>query len=176
MKNILEVFPEGVIIESIDPKTRKNIVNFVNYAAKMELFENDVIFQKLDTAAKEVKIKNFKVNSTQNFGEDELRLENSPDLTLQKLLDCHKKYVMKYSKDIESEIEIPSQLKSLRKSTDIKHKLDSFSEDHDSTESGDFYRVKTIKVAWESSKNSYMHVFMNLTHVKNLEHERALNK
>ena len=39
-----------------------------------------------------------------------------------------------------------------------------------------YFTVKTINVEWESSKNSLMHVFINITNIKKLEKEKAVNK
>ena len=39
-----------------------------------------------------------------------------------------------------------------------------------------YFTVKTIKVEWESHKNAFMHVFINISNVKKLEKEKASNK
>ena len=38
------------------------------------------------------------------------------------------------------------------------------------------FDVKTIKITWETSSNSYIHIFVNTTMTKNFEKEKATNK
>lgn len=39
-----------------------------------------------------------------------------------------------------------------------------------------YYMVKSIKVKWRKLNNSYMHMFIDTTHIKNLEKQKAINK
>ncbi|CAI2382787.1 unnamed protein product [Moneuplotes crassus] len=59
----------------------------------------------------------------------------------------------------ETNQEISSEIKVARTDSDEK-----------------YFTVKTIMVEWEEDKQACMHVFTDMTHVKNLEHEKAINK
>jgi len=38
IKNILQALPDGVVINVLDPKTKKNILKFTNKSARQQLF------------------------------------------------------------------------------------------------------------------------------------------
>ena len=36
-----------------------------------------------------------------------------------------------------------------------------------------YYNLKSIKVSWGNNKNSFMHIFVDMTSIKKLEKEKA---
>mmetsp|Transcript_31519 Transcript_31519/g.27907 ORF Transcript_31519/g.27907 Transcript_31519/m.27907 type:complete len:360 (+) Transcript_31519:733-1812(+) len=168
-KQILEVFPQGVIIESLNPESQKVIMEFINKVAKQEILRNDVSSNKLPNLDEKVQIRNIKVGLKQ--GKEEMK---TSDFGLRELLDYHSEYIDHYSQNIESEIELIPKLCQSQISNNGG--VDCKSSENEVSEPGTFFRIKTVKVSWGSSDNSVMHVFMNTTHIKNLEHEQALNK
>ena len=145
IKNILKIFPEGIIIESIDEESKKSLVQFVNDAAVNDIinYENPIgkpiIDERLDYFLKEVS----------DYKESECFIDQGhveTRMTLSELLQKHLNRVKYGENIISSNIEI-NQMSS----TNPQNK---------------FFNVKSMKVKWGSFKNSFIHMFVNTTYIK----------
>ena len=159
IKVILEVFPEGVLIRSLDSITKQTVLKFANETIKRKLFGqtsdscdwNEFEVKPIDSSDDDRKRSFDRAMSFVDFiNQQELNLE-----------------------DIENPTSISEQLIELRKKVQyIEESKDSESSQKSST-SQLCCSVKTIKVNWEDNRHSYLHVFIDTSQIKKLEEERA---
>ena len=157
-KNILQIFPEGIIIQTWGHTEDKLLVDFVNNTASKELLnENNPQNGQTDrNKIKDilnlvVKMKKEQSNSDQS--------EQRNTILLSELLMQHTKRI-KDSTVVSTPIEI----------------WNNYEEESKDVINSRYLNVKTIKVVWENSKNSFIHVFINTTALKQFEMERARNE
>jgi len=163
IKNILQVFPEGVIIRSINSSDASALVAFVNNTAKDD-FGKSITLD--DTSNKNIMIDEAESNEHEFILRDPNAVENN--LNVDSEATVHLKNVMQAS---ENRL-IDSGLSEIESQVEMVHQNDD-----DSSELGSkYFTVKTLKVAWENHENAYMHVFVSTTDVKRLEKEKATNK
>ena len=143
IKRILEVFPEGIIIQSFDKETKWLVIKFTNDAAKEIINYDDPWENPIDDA---------KLNYVLKFDEsikelDELDQSNikSKGFTLSEFLQFQKEAVNTTQKEKSCAVELWESSKN------SKNK---------------YYSVKTLRVKWENNSNSYIHVFNNMTTLK----------
>ena len=153
INSILQTFPEGVIIRSLDEISRKTLTKFAN-----DVFQN--------TIAKLIKIDNIEdtdwIVQLKNGEDQTTSFEDF--LSSQEDLFIHNPNI---KNTIEQMIEIKiwvQQINEENKNSNDEFKVVSS------------YNVKSIRVVWENNKHSFMHVFVDITSVQNLEKVKATNK
>ena len=146
IRSILQVFPEGVIIQSIDPLTKQTVIKFANDVANQFLKQvNDSV--EVSSELKVIPDSPAKNQKDQQLAEFLLGQELKMDT--QKLDNSNQMIELReYKQQIE-------EMKEL--SCDAKV-------EEDENEKSEFYNIKSIKVQWENC-NSFMHVFVNTTQV-----------
>ena len=168
IRTILLLFPEGVIIRSIDPVTKETILKFANDAAKkfnLEKWdwkddkENIEVVVLNENSSKH--IKNFNLTSTSQ-SEVSLKLGEFLKFQEEKLVEQEE------IKSIDEMIEVRRE----------QHSLESTEEtfSNDAILNPLYFNVKSIRVNWDQNKDSFMHSFIDTSQVIRLEEERATNK
>ena len=183
IKTILQIFPEGVLIRSLDPISLRVITKFANQAIQKQIWDfgdmhsqeeendqgtqNDQKISKKDYPHIELKKEvQISVSNSNKEGDD------SSTFTLNEfLVNQEQKFENNIAEDedtlqTEQAIDI---IKPKEESEECKDLLEN------ETESVSF-NVKTIKVTWDKVKQSYLHVFINTTEVKKLAKVKAINK
>ena len=158
IKAILQTFPEGVIIRSLDEISKKTLTKFAN-----DVFQNTVwkLFDESLNIDQDIGIEvlaksNITIENNQTSLED--------FLSLQEDLLIHNHNINNVSEQI---IEIRNRVQHIdEENKTIYHDFKVVSS----------YNVKSIRVVWENSKHSFMHVFVDMTSVQNLEKVKATNK
>ena len=152
IETILKVFPEGVMIRSVDEISRRTILKFANNIANRDLvnYENKDI--------------NIKVFDNESFSE-ERKMQHS--ISLDMFLNRQESNLESSQNDwVDQLILIKKKICQLQegfvKIANIEEKKEEL-----------FFNVKTIKVSRDKNNQSFMHVFINTTQVKKLEEERA---
>ena len=157
IKKILEVFPEGIVIQSLDKRSQELVVQFANDAAAKDVINYDgVQGWPIDSSKL-----NYEIKYESDSGNLSLVQKDNPSLStvcLSKFLAQQVEVVQNNDKEVSVPVEFISK--------------DS---DKDSTKSK-FYIVKTLKVKWIHSKDSFIHVFVNATTIKKFEKEKARNE
>ena len=155
IKKILEVFPEGIVIQSLDKRSQELVVQFANEAAAKNVISYQGIqYNPIDDSKLNYDIKVEKEASRSNLEpEDDISFST---VSLSQLLDQQIEAVQ--HKDIE--VSVPVEFKD---------------KNNDSAKSK-FYIVKTLKVKWIHNKDSFIHVFVNATTIKKFEKEKARNE
>ena len=154
IQTILKIFPEGVIIRSIDPISQKIITQYANdNSLKFIMKENE----KLNISEHiEVKVQNERNNHYEYFHLDDfINLQESKS--------------ERSDSWINQMIEIKDNLESSEENKDLDPNNHN---DNNQNNFNLFYSIKTIKVNWKN-RDSFMHVFVNTTQIKRLEEERA---
>ena len=147
IKRILEVFPEGVVIRDSKESQLEKSTLFTNNSAQKN-FQLDV--NHLDDPS---------INQAKFIINDAVNLDKI--YTLEE--------VFKYA---ESRVELNERNDEIW----IEILQDKFDSSSSTGSSPRYFTMKTLNVEWESSKNSFMHVFVNISNIKRLEKERATNK
>ena len=159
IKKILQIFSEGILIQTLDKNSRKLIAQFVNDTATKEIVKysnawgKPIIEENLKYELKTVYSSSNKENT---FEENE-----SNDITnLSALLESHVEKTQLNETEVASSIEIWSDCinEMIEKCTNCKH-----------------YNVKTMQLKWGTNRYSFIHVFINTTAVKQIEEEKARN-
>ena len=159
IKAILEVFPEGVLIRSLDSLTKQTVLKFANETIKRKLFG-----QNSDC----LNWSEFEVQPIESL-DYEKKFDFNKSMSFIDFIN-HQEFALE---DIENPTNISEQLIELRKRVqNIEESKDSESSQKSST-SQLCYSVKTIKVNWEDNLHSYLHVFIDTSQIKKLEEERA---
>ena len=171
IKHILQVFPEAVLIQTYDEKTKKIVIKFANDAAKRDILNYDSAlrnsafsdenshhsFDLLDQPVVDENL-NYTFSEVENWDKSNSNLQlPSPaeNMHLSELLETHVDAIMSG----ENEVVTSVQMTHLNPSVEPKH-----------------FNAKTVKVKWESCQQSFIHVFVSTTYVKNYEKEKATNK
>ena len=159
IKNMLEVLPEGVIIEGKDKPNDHVLVRYANRIATQDLFDGQWFEGKSINSNQTDAI--IKLNSSLGDGsissEDPLQSEDN-QYTFHQLLEAHRAKIDQFETKVNSIIELVQK------------------NPFDETYTSEYYHVKCIRVRWNKDSDSYMHVFSNITCAKRLEKERAINK
>ena len=146
IRSILQVFPEGVIIRSIDPVTKQTIIKFANDVASQFLKQMD----ESTEVSEELKV--IPDNSVDNQNDQQLaEFLHEQELKIDTQQYAHSSQMIEL-KECKRKIE---EMKEL--SCDAKV-------EEDGNGKSEFYNIKSIKVQWENC-NSFMHVFVNTTQV-----------
>ena len=158
MKKILQLFPEGIIIQEINEKCNLLPVEFINNTAVKELIDNSNFDNTFIEKERIDQILNLSIKiKKENITFDES--ENSDIIILSDLLQTHANRIQ-YEKEAITSIEV----------------CHDFTDNIDENLKYTFFNVKTIKMAWDKSKNSLIHVFINTTALKHFEMEKARNE
>ena len=159
-KHILEVFPEGIVVQTPKSDTGNHEIKFTNDIAKKNLLI-DLNPEEAPEVNEPIKI--FRDCSNYNSQDDE---ENSDESqirnrlkTLDELLQSQKDKYIEFEADVSSRVDL---LKII--------------DDDQEVEGVTSFDVKTIKISWDNSDNAFMHIFVNTTLTKKLEKEKATNK
>ena len=159
IKKILEVFPEGIIIQSFDKDSQSLVVKFTNNTAAKEIINYE------DHYGKPIDYEqlSFVVKSTDNIAESNLlNQENSniKELSLSDLLQSQIENTILNETEVVNSVELLNKQKS----------------NSDESSDSKFYSIKTLCVKLKNNKNSYIHVFNNTTTLKKFEQEKARNE
>ena len=157
IQTILQVFPEGVIIRSLDETSKQTILKFANNIAKKDLDAD----AHADGQQTDVKIKLVDSN---NASQD---TEAHNLMRLERFLGRQEQCI------IDEDADWAEQMIKVKHSID--HLQNEFVRNIESDEYRDeaYFNVKSIRVSWDNNKESFMHVFVNTTEVKKLENEKA---
>ena len=145
IRHLLETFPESVLVESFDEKVGENVIKFINDSAKKEIAKGGRIGAPIETLDKE-----YCIRATEE-GKNDFDNYNS----LSQLLNNHCDIVKKEKKEAVSEVEVIPCIYS-----------NESADESVISENSIFYRIKTVRVQWESLEDSFMHVFLDTTNVK----------
>jgi len=166
IKTILQIFPEGVIIRSLDPESLKILTKFANDVAVNEHLSQDEDVQDVTTTARILR-QSGEAESIDDYNSYPEELDLHMILSIQeaecKKLDDNMKAIenmiqvtRKYNEDVKVDSEDSQEWDELR---------------HDN------YNIKTIRVNWEDNdEDSFMHVFINTTQIQKLEQIKATNR
>ena len=138
IQTILQVFPEGVIIRSLDETSQQIITKFANNISNKEFIEKE---------NREIKIN---ICGNQSFNE-ERRPQDS--LSLEELFTNQE---MKLEQD---SIECFEQMIWVKRSIDQLQERFNIDQESAKNKEENFFNIKSIKVNWENNKESFMHVF-----------------
>ena len=161
IKKILEGFPEGIIIQSVDQKSDRLVLKFINDDAKNEIIQyEDPTDRSIDDESLNYELKSSNnCNHQENGDVNDERYECN---SLSKLLLFHTKSIQASGGEISSSVELWS-------SKDQK-------DQNDESACRRFYNIKTLWVQWDGNNNSFIHVFINTTAVKQFEMEKTRNE
>ena len=152
IRTILEVFPEGVLIRSLDPKSRETILKFKNNIAKGFIMDKDnskledVVIDQIDFSSKEVPENLASRINLKDF------LSQQENKILSKLTELD---------ILEQVVEIKSIQKELSNLNEYVRDINS-----NSILPSQFFNVKTLRVNWDDNKDSFLHLFINTTQIK----------
>jgi hypothetical protein len=161
IKTILQVFPEGVLIRSLDEVTKRVLLEFANDEIKKftsfgEEQEKEVRINVCDPAH------SFRSEDDSSF------------LSLEQFLGAQEDAV-KVSK--LGGVNMQEQMIKLRhRVRKFEEEKAQFARSPQPEMAEELFTVKTSKVNWENNKHSYLHVFVNTTQIKKLEEAKASNK
>ena len=157
IQTILQVFPEGVIIRSLDETSKQTVLRFANNIAKKDLAPEVGQGEQL------VDLK-IKVVDSHNLSLDN---DSHRSIYLNDLLSKQEKIIGFEGEDwIEQMIKVRKTVDQIQ--DNFRRNFESEDEKEDM-----YFNVKSIKVSWDNNIESFMHVFVNTTEVKKLEQERA---
>ena len=159
---ILQVFPEAVLIQAFDEESKEYIIKFANNEALKAILNygdskvssNSISYisdktdceylnKPIDEERLHYIFTNIEKRSKHYSGTNVLSSDET--LHLSELLLSHVDSIHKGENEIVSGV----QLNFNDKSKDSK-----------------YFNAKTVKVKWESYQESYIHVFVNTTHIK----------
>ena len=148
IRSILQIFPEGVIIRSIDPVTNQTVIKFAN----------DVANQFLNKINENVEfIRDLKVSKLEPIH------QNYQDFQYLESFLSHQELNININK-----FESSSQIVEIREWSQNIEEIKEFSRDTRSQNQiealSEFFNIKSIRVEWENL-DSYLHVFINTTQV-----------
>ena len=152
IQKILQVFPEGVIIRSLDETSKQTIMKFVNNIANKDLIidnytESNVIVVKSENLNQEDDFHNY-LSIKEFLSNQEIKLQSNASCGVDQMI-------------------------WIKKSIEHLHKEFVRNVHNDEKKEEIFFNVKSVKVTWKNNEDSFMHVFINTTQVKKLEEERA---
>ena len=152
IQKILQVFPEGVIIRSLDETSKQTIMKFANNIANKDIIIDNEMESKV------IVVKSENLNQEDDFHHYLSIKEflSNQEIKLQSTASCG-----------------VDQMIWIKKSIDNLHEEFVRNVENDEMKEEIFFIVKSIKVNWKNNEDSFMHVFINTTQVKKLEEERA---
>ena len=160
VRTILQLFPEGVIIRSIDPITKQTVNRFANDMA-WKIILNDVGEEQAGIV---------KINIIQS--EENLQNHHVKRLaSLDEFLEQQEFKIMEQA-DFKQYIKAMIEINKDSRNREVRFEKD----DETFEESSNYFNVKSIRVLWENNKESFMHAFINTTQIRKLEEERAKSK
>lgn len=149
---ILQRFPEAVLITSLNNFGGESILHFANNLAK-----NNFIWNWDKENHKPHLNHSVIVENERNEEQSGSDLIDDPLIqSISNYLKYHEKQWASLSKSASSKIKILSNI--------------------DGSESNKFYQLKSVKVKWNECEESYMHMFVDTTTIKEWEKEKATNK
>lgn len=152
IKYILQVLPHGIIIQCKDKNIQKHIVKFTNDIAKEKIFTGiDPVDKDLESLDLEFKVVDSELEDIKKEIDAQLG-----SLSLNELLEIHQRNsenVNVFSSVVDA-APLPNQ------------------DNHENTR----YWIKTIKLKWVGQSDAYLHVFHDITCLKQYEKEKAINK
>ena len=149
IQNILQVFPEGVIIRSLDERSKELIMKFANNIAS-KILEKE---QQADQENNKLSIQMLSSEHIANQGDYSFTCIND-------FLNYQEKQIgLVNSEFVEQLIKIKNNIDHLQENF---MRNDSYNESDNET----IFSVKSIKVNWNNNNESFMHVFINTTQVK----------
>ena len=146
IQSILQIFPEGVIIRSIDPVTKQTIIKFANNIANqffLKIGENLRFSSDLKVSMCDSLNNNFQMS--QNI--DDFLNQQESNIDINKF-DSSTQIV-----EIKEWYQQIEEIKEFSRSIEDNEEMIS-----------EFFNIKSIKVQWENL-DSYLHVFINTTQV-----------
>ena len=159
IKRILQVFPEGFLIQSLEEKSANLLLQFVNNTAIKNIIRYD---DPLGKPILDEKL-NYKINLIDNTSKITTNIDDEEKINIQslsELLRSHVESIEKYGAEATSSI----QLRESSQNTDSESLICKH------------YNLKSVKVKWGTNKNSFIHVFVNTTAFKQFEVEKARNE
>ena len=149
IKVVLKSFPEAVIIHKIDTISGLPTLKFANDVAKSDILNN---FDPEECEFSEENLTTKVVVIDEEYAD----IAQMNTLTVSEFL-------VKEVNRIDEENEVISNI--------MIKKDDILIMDEDK-----WFIVKTMRIRWEQSNESYMHVFINTSYIKKLEKEKATNE
>ena len=105
IKKVLQVFPEGIIIQSLDKNTKELIVKFVNYEAQKEIVKyEDLLERPIDNSKLNIEIKDSKYSNPWNS--QGIENQASQQINLYEYLQYQTEIIQKDHNENASSIEI----------------------------------------------------------------------
>ena len=159
IKTILQTFPEGVIIRSLDEVTKKTITKFAN-----DVFQN-TITKLLDESS-----------NSHNDTEVNIWVKNDGNSTEEQITSFED-----FINQQEDQVTMQANLNKISEQIiEIRRKVQHINDDGNLCDEEfkveSVYNVKSVGVAWENNKLSFMHVYIDMTNMQNLEKIKATNK
>ncbi|CAI2358874.1 unnamed protein product [Moneuplotes crassus] len=153
IQRILQTFPEGVIIQQFD-KENKLLPKFVNNNTREHILNTDPTGSVIDLYDSTVRVQLLDRDS------------NSSKIPISKLLEQHCAKAEE-TKQLKASVNFMVALyeRSLR--------INRFDSQENLEGDVKYYTIKTMKVRWNKNSESYMHIFIDSTHITKLEEERA---
>ena len=159
IKRILEVFPEAIIIQSIDRDSDKLVMQFANDTANKDIIKYEESLGKPiqdESLSYVLKTSDKFTRTCQSFQASE-----KDCYTLSEVLQSHA-YIAQINKfETTSSVEFCSK--------------DQVGDNEDTIDQR-FYDIKTVCVKWNDNENSFVHVFINTTTIKRFEMEKTRNE
>ena len=156
IKKILQIFPEGILIQILDENSGKLIVQFVN-----------------DTVTKE--IIDYKDPWGKPINDEKLNLEFKMSNNISSNINNELNSITKLSSLLKSHVE-KIQVNEVEAISSFELWSGNWDEEGDECSKCKHYNVKTIQLKWGANKHSFIHVFVNTTAVKQIEVEKARNE
>ena len=158
IKKILEVFPDGIIIQSYDAKTQKFVVKFANNSAAKEIINSEDSYGKpVDDNKLSFDVKYDTTHHENASFENQNKLPQ--DWSFSELLQSQIQAIIANKIEASNWVEFVERMKA--RDEDFSRK---------------FFNVKTQLVKWENNPNSYIHIFNNTSTLKKFETEKARNE
>lgn len=156
IKNILEVFPEAVLIQSLDDQSKSFVLSFINNTGTNNIVDYESPLDRpIDDDKLKLVIKSVQTSSKSDAANSQGCLHRNA--TLSSVLEYHQSLISEAHSEVVSAIEVSSGQAG----------------GHDENT---HFSLKTVRVSWQDFKNSFMHVFINMTHVKKYESEKLTNE
>ena len=147
IKQVIEAFPEGVVIRDDQNNKLSRSLLFANHLAKDNL----------------------------NFSDDGLEESNINQPKFSFCSEESKNNILSFIEILEK-MEDKVCKNKMNNEICIKM-IQDWSENSTSSKSSiKYFTLKTINVQWEASESAFMHVFINISNIKRLEKEKATNK
>ena len=141
IRKILQVFPEGVIIQELDEKSQKYITKYANSSIRKEILNMGSTGSHLHLSDSSIKVKSldgpkFTMNISDFLEMQSSKLEGQEE-----------------NKSIQSMVTLVEPGLELTRIIEAE-------EDHK------YYNIKSMKVNWDKTAEAYMHIFIDTTSFK----------